>query len=78
MTAQLAGFLLFLIPFAGALVIPLVNFFAPRAVPWLATVFGLASSVVAFFLLGGTPEGAPITLDILPGFCWIPFLYCPR
>jgi NADH-quinone oxidoreductase subunit L len=68
MTAQLAGLLLFLIPFAGALLIPLVNFFAPRAVPWLAVLFGLASSVIAFFLLGGTPAGAPITLDILPGF----------
>jgi NADH-quinone oxidoreductase subunit L len=68
MTAQLAGLLLFILPFVGAALIPLVNFFVPRVIPGLAVLFGLVSSILAFFLLGGSPAGAPITLDILPGF----------
>lgn len=66
MSGELAGWLMLLLPYAGAALVPLLNFLSSRLVPYFAVLVGLASSVVAFFVLGA-PNTAGVSLNWLPG-----------
>ena len=66
MSGELAGWLMLLLPYAGAALVPLLNFLSSRIVPYFAVLVGLASSVVAFFVLG-EPNTASVSLNWLPG-----------
>jgi NADH-quinone oxidoreductase subunit L len=66
MSGELAGWLMLLLPYAGAALVPLLNFLSSRLVPYFAVLVGLASSVVAFFVLGAS-NTAGTSLNWLPG-----------
>ena len=66
MSGELAGWLMLLLPYAGAALVPLLNFLSSRLVPYFAVLVGLAASVVAFFVLGA-PNTASTSINWLPG-----------
>ncbi len=64
---ELSGFLMILIPFTGAILVPLISLFASRAVPLFAVLVGLLSSVFAFFILPSAGTTRSLSFEWLPG-----------
>lgn len=64
---ELSGLLMILIPFAGAILVPLINLFASRLVPILAVLIGLLSAVLAFFILPSAGSARTLSFEWLPG-----------
>jgi NADH-quinone oxidoreductase subunit L len=66
MNLQAIPLYLLLVPLAGAAIVPLLNFFASRAVPLFSVLVGLVTAVIGFFLPGEI-GAKTFSIEWLPG-----------